>query len=376
MSAPRLVLRGSFAFALAAMGCVIDPVSFEGKSCPCPRGYRCDARVAVCLRGEESPGGSGGTLGGFGGTQANVGGSSAGNANGGGGAAGGGVCAPRVIIGDFRAAWATPNTIRWAWTPTGTVDEFGSYRLVVGPTKTSVDDEIGVTIFTAAENPELGKLNLVHTGGIDPVESTISDGLAPGTGYFAKLVATDHAGCTFTSPTLAAKTTIAPLSSLPLFVDTVPSGAYVNPGTIVVAPSCASGSACLAYENDCPDGTAMCFENVRLSFALPGETIGAQMTKGDFANLAYLEIRVATDTPGSSDWSEIRLKSGDFYGVKPLPLRSGAAFRTYQLPLRALVSGVPLTYETLIAQGLGEFAVGGHWANHSHVWIDDVSLRW
>jgi hypothetical protein len=410
---------------LGGDGCRFDAVDYQGKSCPCPGGWVCDESVAQCVRagalggagagagvagttsgvagtsGQGGATGEGGAAGGGAAGEAGVGGSAGttgasgmagaietGGQGGGGmagaagagagaaGAAGAVLCVPRVVPTNFRVAWATPNAIRWAWDSAGTIDDFGSYRLVVGATEEAVVTEVGATIFTAQENPELGKFNLVHTAGIDPVEATITDGLSPHTTYFGKLVAIDNGGCAATSSILEATTQQPPLQAITMFEDVKLTPGYFLPESMVIEPACASGSPCLVYTADC--GTeAICYENLRVNHAIDAATLSAKLSAGDFVNLAYLEVRLATDTPISSDWSGFRVKSGSTtYELAPVPVRGGGGFHTYQIPLRALRSGDTLTYAVLAGAGLNEAGVGGSWVQGSHVWVDDVFIRW
>lgn len=351
----------SFVASFVGLGsstCVLDPVDYTGKSCtqsaPCPDPWRCVSNVCVMSGSSTSSGSS----------------------------SSGGACTPLIVPTNFRVDWATPNTLRWRWDSNGTVEQFGSYRLVVGTSKESVESESGATIFTAAENPELGKLDLLHTGGVDPVTATISDGLEPATTYFGKLVATDNAGCEHASEVLSGTTSIAPSSAVTLFVDTLPSSdSYLQPAPldggpvlVAIAPSCPSGSPCIEYTAEC--GAPLCYENVRLHFSPPVTDI--TVSSGDFLNLAYLEMRVGTDSSSASYWSEFRLEADDFYSIQGLTIRADGALRTYQIPLRVLtsMSGSALTYDGLTTAGVREVGAGGSWSEHSHVWLDDIYLRW
>ncbi|APR76865.1 Hypothetical protein A7982_02212 [Minicystis rosea] len=338
---------------LGAFACVLEPVDYTGKTCEstCPDAWRCVSHVCVADTSSATSSSSSG-----------------------------GHCTPLIVPTSFRADWATPNALRWRWDSSGTVDQFGSYRLVVGPSKASVETESGATIFTAQQNPELGKLNLIHTGGVDPVTATITDGLEPATTYFGKLVATDNAGCEHASEVLSATTSVAPSGQVALFVDALSPGEYLLPEApdgglppVVIDPSCPSGSPCIAYTSDCA-GESLCYENVRLRLALPGSDI--TVTAGDFLNLAYLEMRVGTDSNVASYWSEFRLKTDDFYTLPGQTIRADGALRTYQIPLRALVTSSALTYENLTTNGVLEVGAGGLWSDESHVWIDDIYLKW
>ena len=352
---------------LAGVGffaCMLDPIDYTGKSCPCPSpAWRCDEATQLCAANTGTSGG---------GSSSSSAGSTTGSSMSSGASSGGGGCTPLITPSKLRVGWATPNAIRWMWDSAGTVDQFNTYRLVVGTSKASVESESGATIFTGVENPELGLLNLVHTSGIDPVTATITDGLTPNTKYFGKLVAVDSGGCEYATAVLSATTSVAPTGDLPLFVDSLLSN-KVLPETIAVA-ECTTGSPCLTYTSEC-DAELLCYENLRLELNVAGSDIQAAMSAGDFANVAYLEMRVAADSSAASYWSEFRLKTDDWYHIDAQTIRTNGEFRTYQVPLRALSSSVALSYASFAA-GIHEVCVGGGWTNGSHVWIDDIHLKW
>lgn len=110
-------------------------------------------------------------------------------------------CTPLVTPSNFLSVWQTPNTIRWDWTPGIQGNDaglFGSYRLVLGPTRESVemmDQAAGAVILDKQTNPEFAYYYYPGNGAQDAVFFSISSGLVPGETYFAMLLAEDSAGC-------------------------------------------------------------------------------------------------------------------------------------------------------------------------------------
>jgi hypothetical protein len=333
--------------ALAAQGCSLAAVDYTGKTCPCgDDGYRCNEATGLC----EPPAGS---------------------------AAGPG-CTPRVVPTDFRVGWTTPNAIRWQWDGAPAVDELGAYRLMLAPSAELLEAGEQLTVFDATRNPELGEPYLRGTEGIDPVAATLTDALEPETTYHGRLATLDNAGCEHLSPILAATTSFAPTARFTLFEDELPEPGETLPPSVAVG-SGPSGSPCLAYTATCGGGQETCFENVRLKLAVEGAAIAAEMTEGDFAALAYLELDVATDSMvAATSWGLIRLWSTQVFALDGQVFSGGGAMRTYQIPLRALIgdNDTPLTYADLTTAGLEEVGVGNTWSAGSHVWIDRISLRW
>ena len=343
-SSPLAALPSLFALALLGAGpsaCVLDPIDYTGKACPCPDGWRCQAEVCVSSAGSS--------------------------------------CTPRIVPTGFRVAWATPNSLRWSWDSAGNIDDFSAYRLVIGPSKQSVATGSGATVFTAEQNPELGMFNVLHTTVVDPVTATITDGLEPATTYHAKLVAVDSAGCEHASDVLTGKTSVGPSSTVPLFDGTEPLDADLIPAAGSFDPACPPGGPCLSFPNDC--GEALCYQIMRLGVHLPASALSSSMTAGDFGSLAYLEMRVASDSTALGSWSEFRLQMGEeFYSVGAQTIRADGAYRTYQIPLRAFrhdtATAEALTYEVVSTAGLDEFGAGSEWSDLSQVWLGEAYVRW
>src|SRR5262245_61062334 len=97
---------------LGSYACVLEPVDYTGKTCQstCPDPWRCVSHVCVASTTSTSS-------------------TSSSSSSGGG-------CTPLIVPTNFRTDWATPNALRWRWDSSGMVDQFGSYRLVIGPSKT------------------------------------------------------------------------------------------------------------------------------------------------------------------------------------------------------------------------------------------------
>lgn len=327
----------------AFSACVLPDIDFTGKTCPCHEPeFRCNEVTSTCEREGDST------------------------------AVTGGDCTPLAVSQGFRIGWETPNGIYWQWDPPANLDMVQSYRIVLGPTEDAVLREVGATTFTAPGNPELGGTHLVKTDGVDPVRATITGGLQPSTTYFAKLVTTDNAGCGHASNVLSATTAFASTDGVVLFEDTPPADASFLPSSIVVEPSCpGTGSPCLAYTSPAQD-----YENVRMQFTLPGSEL--DLSDGDFATAAYLELRIGTDSVSGPTWSEVRLGVGaDFYALAPVVFDATGDMRFYQYPLRVLMGSdsQPLTRQDLEG-GVTEFGIGTEWSAGSHAWLDDVQIRW
>ncbi len=328
--------------ALALGGCFLDPAPIEGKACPCPLPeYRCNETTQVC----EATGG----------------------------------CIPAAVSAGFRPLWATPNAIYWEWNPPENLRVVRSYRVVVGASEEEVDSETNVRVFGPQQNPELDQPQLRETEAGDPVRATFTDGLEPGTTYFAKLVTKDTFGCESSSVVLSEQTTAVGSESMKLFdgegggsFDTLPDIAQVGP--------CETGSRCLSYvEPTDPHG----YENVRVKV---GPFAAASFTQGDFDE-AYLEMKIRTNSTVVATWSEIRIEVGGglFFGRGYLAFRTDDELHTYQIPLHVLrgdsdpspdnATDVALDL-ALFSLGVVEIGAGSTWSHGSHVYIDDVYVRW
>ncbi|MFO0634908.1 MAG: serine/threonine-protein kinase [Nannocystaceae bacterium] len=210
--------------------------------------------------------------------------------------------AAAVQVGELHAQWATPNTIRWAWSAQGEADALRDYELVVGPSEHDVlTRSDACRVFTRADNPELGHFLLPRTGGADPVRATITDGHAPEQAVFARLWATDTAGRRHASNVASVHTAPPPVAEVVVFADARPHG-FSIPVLEVVDTKPYAGTHHLQFTSRCDP--PQCFANLRW------QDLGvdlSRMTPGDFATTAYLELAVAVAGDATSWWSQLRL---------------------------------------------------------------------
>ncbi|RLB63867.1 MAG: hypothetical protein DRI90_05910 [Deltaproteobacteria bacterium] len=346
------------AAAVAALpsGCSVDELDLGNKACPCVDGWTCDASRNICVAGSGT-GGAG---------------------VGGGGGAGAGVPGA-VIVTDLRVTWTTPNWIRWEWDLDGVPDQLLGFELVTGESEEDVTSRSGTAVvWTADENPELGRYFLPATGSEDPVVATMTDLHDADTQYFGQLTATDTANRTTVTNLAGGRTTNLPSHSFVIFDDTATPG-YSIPGSFVlsdVAPH--AGTHHYDYLSSCVGGDVICWETVRRQDL--GMDISA-ISEGAFSTTAYLEMAVAAGGPAPSYWSQLRIMmgtSGDHstYLLPAWTIRADGAYRVYQMPLRALADSNGPMPHTEMSRALYEFGIGGSWVNDTHTRVDEIRVHW
>ncbi|HWB74575.1 MAG TPA: hypothetical protein VG755_06460, partial [Nannocystaceae bacterium] len=281
-----------------------------------------------------------------------------------------------VQVAELRAAWATPNTVRWSWDAEGRADDLRDYELVVGPSEADVlATSHRCRVFTRVDNPELGHFLLPRTGGEDPVRATITDGHAPDAAVFARLWAIDTSGRRHASNVASIHTAAAPIAEVVVFADERPHGFAIPELTVSDARPFA-GTHHLQFVSHCE--TPHCFANLRwqdLRVPLQG------MTPGDWATTAYLELAVAVDGDATSWWSQLRVwfdgRSLDDVGhFNSFALRSDGEYRVLQVPLRAFTFRDGLAPAQQLEHDLFELGLGGWWPPGAIVRIDEVRVRW
>jgi hypothetical protein len=338
--------RIAWALSVLVAGCVVSEIDYTGKACPCPDGWTCSANV--CARSIVPDGAAG-----------------------------------KITVANLRGEWSTPNGVRWAWDVTGSKDDFGSYELTL---VSQPPGAAGTKVWTASDNPELGRLYLPNqNGGEDLVDATITDGLDPDTTYLATLAGIDSAGNRSTSNQAELATGIVLANQVALFTDARPPG-YPVPGSLTVAPGCGvSQSACILFDptadtacvpQACTAGMC-CFENLRW------QQLGADTSKispGSFDQNAYFEFEIASTGKEISYWSEIRLwvnpgndPATQLYYYHPWTYRPDPTFRRVQVPLRVFASNTNLT-SNVLAAGLYGFSVGGDWDAAGKVYLDNIAV--
>jgi len=337
------------------LGCGLEDVDYTGKTCapeaPCPSGYRCTGGVCA-RRGPDDPD-----------------------------------CDPLIAPSNFRVGWTTPSTIRWEWDadPNRTVDQFQGYTITVAESEDALASGEGAVEFTLDQNPELGTYVLLYTNGGDLVQASITDGHLDSRTYFGRLTALDSAGCPFVSETLTAltrpKSVVDPIV---LFSEIPRPGATSETLALGDDPGgAASGEAYYEWVASCDAPDTQCWQNLRLEgLAIAPSEI--PLNEADFEGSAFLEMRVATNNAADLYWASVALvldgcEAVDecLYAIEPYTFRADGAYRTLQLPLRALGYGKPpLTYQVLATRGIAGFWVGGWWSVGSWVRVDEVVIRW
>jgi hypothetical protein len=341
----RAPQRLALVAALAFVGCTIPDLDFTGKQCPCPDGWSCVA--GACARAAATDGPVG-----------------------------------RITVGNLRAAWSTPNSIRWEWDVAGSKDDFGEFQLTVASQPPGAG---GSMTWTSAVNVELGRLYLPNpNGNEDLVTGTITDQHDTDTTYVATLVALDSSGNRSVSNQAQTATTVQLTHTITFFSNATPPG-YPLPPPIVVAQGCGiSGSACLSYTPSadpmcmaeaCSPGMC-CYENLRWQ-DLNADT--SMITQGSFDQIAYYEFYIASTGKAPSYWADVWLYlnpsgSQKIFTYHPWSYRPDPAFRRVQIPLRALSDGTNLlTHQDLMA-GINGFDVGSNWDESGSAYLDEVAI--
>jgi hypothetical protein len=379
------MLRGAGALWLAA--CTLEPIDVSGKLGPCIEGY------------VELPTGR--------------------------------CCRPIHRPTDFRAAWTTPNAIRFEWEPDAQADPLAlaSYEIrFEAPDERTVD---------STENPELQQYFLGRTGsGTDPVDATIVGELVPDRDYRAHLVARDRSGCAFESEALTAQTSRLLVSEISIYSDEAEIGGnVVGPSVCAMTLQecdeerpCEPGDTCidgisvpLAVADDGGGGrhvehrlcTELATEQLRRestdcgnNLPLSADTSLADLAasgSGAFAR-AILEVDIAAETNAPADFARIWIVLGEglIHRIEPISIPPSTpsappSYRRYQIPLRALrcspgydpvaMREIPcpselLTFESIEAfSSIAQFNVGGGWTRDSgdldaRVAYDNVSIRY
>lgn len=286
---------------------------------------------------------------------------------------GGHVVAPLTVT-NLRAEWETPTTIRWRWDRSGDAADFGSFELVIGPTEADVEGRTALArVFDASENPELGVFTLPGTGDMDPVVSTITDGLTPDTAYYAQLVALRPGGLRSSTPIAAGRTLAAASSALDLF-DEAGSLGFSIPATFELSDDRPlEGSGCYRYVSDCAGMPDPCWQHLRRH----GLNVDASSVAAAAFNRAFLEIAVASDAREHTYYGAFRLQVGmdgstALFQIEGLTIRADGEYRVYEIPLTAL-GGMA---HADLQRGVYEVGVGGAWSGGAIVRVDRARVRW
>jgi len=342
--------------SILLFGCSLDPVDLSDKQCPCAPGFQCDEASHRCV------------------------------------SSGGSDCTPAVVADGFRASWAAANVIRWEWEPMGTRERFVRYEVHVAERPEDLGTDRAI-VFGPEENPELGGYVLQRTGGADDVVThTMTHGHAAATTFAARLVVIDTSLCEFRSEVAAIATSLAPPEEIVLFRDSDPAGTALPPAFLPVDDAGGGGGRHLEHRPDedpecIMSGEGVCSQNLRW------QNMGVDLSdvsEGEFANTAFLEVSIANDGSVSSFFSRAWLSFADCainYRLEPFTIANTPEYRVMQIPLRVLADGaVTLTRDDLDpttgGSALCGFNLGGQWArttaggDAARVRIDEVRIRY
>ncbi|MCA9622229.1 MAG: hypothetical protein KC731_24565 [Myxococcales bacterium] len=331
---------------VAQTACVVDTGSAVGKPCPCPDDLACVS--GVC----RQPAGA---------------------------------CAPLITAEGFRPTWATPEAIRWDWSPKGEAEDFSAYELVVGTSREDAATARGsARIFDATVNPELGFFFAPRESGVFEVDYTISDGLAPyspqdATRYYAKLITRDVAGCEHETSVAESATSLAPVSKVDIFDDVLSYEVRGVPLTVESGAGVDGSAALRCSAADCLHQTGE-WDNMRLVGSIDLTSISDNaVTSGQ----AYLELSIAVVSDTPIYYAEVALErdEGDTirgWQFQRVHLRASLTkqFQKIQVPLNALLDVDMALDAATLAQPLDGLRVGADFANAADVYLDAIAVRW
>lgn len=336
---------------LLLLGACISPIELSEKRCPCAPGFVCDLARDRCVDT---------------------------------------ACSGAVSPADFRAEWATSNTIRFRWTPSGDRTQLVRYELRVAETAELLATT-RARVYGPRDNPELGSFTLPFTNDVDDlVDHTVAWGLEPQQSYVGQLWAFDSSLCVFRTPAVAKSTRPGLPNEVMLFRDAQPAGSSYLPSSFGDAPDDTGPGRHLEWVPDrdplcASNSEGVCGENLRLRDL--GVSL-AGIPPGGFVD-AVLEFRIANEGTilGSYGRTWLALRGcSEVFRLEPMAIAPSAEYRTVQVPLGALSNGTrPLARGDLQADGgstVCEFNVGGRFSRtaadggSTRIRIDDVRVRY
>jgi hypothetical protein len=279
-------------------------------------------------------------------------------------------------VGEFRAEWTTPSTIRWAWDSSGEPLAFDGFRLAMAATRAEVEAGApSCRVISGSENAELADWFLPRSDGPARTTGSTSTGHLPGTSWFARLE-WSSGGDALVSNVASATTLAMPTGQQVIFHDTPPAP-YTIPDTFALGSADPyAGTSHYEYESACL-GTDSCWENLRFSemaFDL------SSVPEAALTTTAYLEFALAYRGDSASYWSEVFVQldacASCRYGFVGWSIAADDQYAVYQVPISALRSagrGIPLSDWR---SGLSELRIGGNWSQGGLVRIDEISLYW
>jgi hypothetical protein len=287
-----------------------------------------------------------------------------------------------ISVFDLRAAWSTPNQVRWVWNVQGEESDFVAYELVIGPSEDEVRERAPTTtVFDGTRNPELGVFILPRTFQALVVEATTTDLMEPDTVYYAQLLARDTAGAESRTNVAVVRTDPSPSYEIVLLAEGDSPGTSIPSTYVVDTAAPYAGTEHFSYVHTCEMAT--CAENLQRQ----GLMIDlAEIRQGDYATTAYLEFAVSLQDSIPWWYGGAYLWYG---GEDALTTYSGwqiaadGEYRVIQAPLDEFVypnepgeeDDELVPYEAL-EPGVTAFVVGGHWSDGATVRVDEARLKW
>lgn len=252
------------------------------------------------------------------------------------------------------------------------------YELVTGETEQDVLSRTGTAVvWTADQNPELGRFFLPAVGGEDPVVVTLTDGHLPSKQYWAQLTAIDTANRRGLSNVVAARTADPPSHSAVVFSED--DVGYSMPADYLVLSDRYPYEGTYHYDfvQTCTGGDSACWDNIgRAGLSIDPFDISI----GTLSTTAFLEFALAADGPAISYWSHVRLRFGSpeskYFYYPAWTLRSDGSYHMYQIPLRAFLNDSGNLPHSELEYGLRQFDMGGLFTDGAHTSIDEVRVRW
>ena len=356
----------------------MDDLDFTGKKCPCPQGWYCEEATQTCAAG-DAPEDVDASL-----QDAAI--DVADEPDVVEAAAEVGADAeldvvdarpPSVVVTNLHAAWTTPNWVRWEWESAGVPDELFGFELVTGTSEQDVRDRIGsAVVWTADQNPELGRFFLPATGDEDPVVATLTSGHAPDTVYYGQLSAIDTGGNRSVSEVASTRTIPTPGNVAVVFSET--DIGWGLPGSVALSDRFPyAGTYHYDFMNVCETGETSCYENVgRQGFTVPV----TEVSQTAFASTAYLEVALAVEGTTTSYWSQVRIRFLDpdktVWSYDTWTIRPDGTYHLYQIPLREFQNGGSALPFEVLADPLWEMRLGGLWEAGARVSLDEIRVWW
>lgn len=286
-----------------------------------------------------------------------------------------------VRVSGLRMDWATSEGIAWSWAVAGGEASFERYALLLAERQEAVEQRCGAMAWGPLEAPELGRaifnpVELARTGRV------LTQGLRPGTTYYARLFAFDLEGAFVATEIASARTAEPRATEAPLF----PSGMVRQHLPACFETTSVDGEPTHVYrvdcEGPCPDGERECWRNLKLRTNMTLDGLDPDRFAG-----AWLAFEVALVGGVPTERGTVYLEALDALGelkawhLEPFSYRvpEGGGWVRYQVPLAALrdrrTVGSTMFLED-VQGGIVEIAFGARWSAGSEVRIRRVHVAY